>query len=137
MSVVSTSENPLTLINAKAFLDGVSARQRALFVAPDGTLMDCRIGRSRKVHSTVEVEWLGMGVSLLVPACGVGMRPDTWMSTIHPADSRADGKHGCQRAACRAHARTSYRAAPLSGAAARRLDTPGGVPNQLPLFLSA
>jgi hypothetical protein len=137
MSVVTQAANPLTLMDAQSFLDGVSERQRARFTG-EGRLLNCRIGRSRKVHPVIEVEWLG-GVKLLVPACGIGLRPDAWLEIMHETDELADGPWGCQRFACKALASTHHRAAPLVGAAANRLlhQSPGHVQGQLPLFLSA
>jgi hypothetical protein len=137
MSVVTQVADPLTLMDARSFLDGVSERQRARFITEAGRLMNCRIGKSRKVHPVIEVEWLG-GVRLLVPACGIGLRPDAWLTVMHETTEAADGPHGCMRYLCKAMASTNHRAAPPTGAAAQRLhQPPDRVQGQLPLFLSA
>lgn len=130
--------DPLALMNARLFLEGVSAQQRALFGEDPDHRLHCRIGRSRTVHPVKEIDWLG-GVQLLVPACRVGFAG--WrLDRMQPVDN-PDPDTFCARPACRAELRSAHRAAPLSGRAAKRAQNEqweqGLLPLTLPQFASA
>lgn len=129
MDEVNRQDDPLTMMDARAFLDGVSRRQRVRFGAADSRLR-CTIGRSHTVHTVVDAEWIG-GVPILVPACRIGI--SGWnLDRMHPTSEPAS----CRRAACQSTAATAHRAAPSTKPAPRHR-SPVGEQQQLLLDLSA
>lgn len=108
--------DPLTLMDARAFLEGLSDRQRVQF--RDANV---RIGQGATVHAVTTIEWYG-GVPLVMPACRVGV--SGWLL------DRMTPSHGpvtCGRPACRA----------ASGAPRRASrQRPARVPVQQSLFSS-
>ncbi|WP_025357642.1 hypothetical protein [Kutzneria albida] len=128
----TTSADPLELIPARDFLLGVSRRQLLRFGTDPATRLNGVIGRSSVVHAVTEAAWLG-GVTVLVPACHVGVSGRR-LDSLRPSDTPVS----CGRAACRAASRTAHRAAPRSGSAAQhRIAAAGCVQQQLPLDLTA
>src|SRR5690606_42040541 len=83
----------LKLMDARAFLESLSERQRVQFREAN-----VRIGNGRTVHAATTIEWYG-GVPLVVPACRVGIS-GWWLDRLHPSY----GPVTCGRAACRASA---------------------------------
>jgi hypothetical protein len=106
---VQPSGDALRLIDARTWLDGVSARQRELFGKTTEKRRNCVIGKSGTVHAVVEAKWLGVA-EVLVPACHVGI------SGFDLTRMRATHKYvSCGRAACVAAAKTAHRSAPSMG----------------------
>lgn len=93
MNAQVKAPDPLTLMDARAFLESLSERQRVQFREAN-----VRIGNGRTVHAATTIEWYG-GVPLVVPACRVGIS-GWWLDRLHPSY----GPVTCGRAACRASA---------------------------------
>ena len=90
MTAQVKTPDPLALMDARAFLEGLSERQRTQLRGAN-----VRIGNGRVVHAATTIEWYG-GVILVVPACRVGV--SGWrLDRLTPSY----GQVTCQRGRCR------------------------------------